>query len=316
MSRSPLPQRHGLDAARIRTPDLGSWPTLRAFLAERVGAVPPAELDAMWARGAFVDDDGAVLAPDEPWRPRLTIWFHRELRDEPRVPFEIGLIHVGERIVVADKPHFLSSIPRGRHVRESVIVRLREQLGLPELSVAHRLDRLTGGVLLLVTQQRWRGAYQTLFERRLVTKTYEALALSAPHLSFPLVVRSHIVKERGVLQAREVPGAPANACTRIEVVQTYGAGPLRGLARYRLHPETGKTHQLRLHLAGLGLPIVGDPLYPVLRDVPVDDFSTPLELVARELAFVDPVDGQQHRFTSALQLGASLHADGRAAPGR
>lgn len=279
---------------------MGAW--LRDRLPEHV------DVAGMLAAGRFVGEDGRAVRDDDPYGPHRFVWFHRDLRDEPEVPGTIHVLHRDERLVVVDKPPFLSSIPRGRHVRQSVVVRLREELGLPELSPLHRLDRVTSGLLLLATEARWRAPYQTAFERRAVTKTYRALAPLRADLELPVVVRDHLRKERGSWQAEVVPGAPVNAETLVELESEVAtpAGP-RGV--YRLSPRTGRTHQLRLHLLGLGIPIEGDPLYPVVRDVPVDDFTTPLQLLAAELAFDDPVDGTARRYVSARRL--PLTAEGR-----
>ncbi len=298
--RSPLPARHGLSAAWVRTPDRdpdapAPWTTMGGWLAHRL----PEHVDvpAMLAAGRFVHADAAPVRADEPYRPHTFVWFHRDLREEPAVPGRVQVLHRDERLVVVDKPPFLSSIPRGRHVAQSAVVRLRAELGLPELAPAHRLDRLTSGVLMLTTERRWRGPYQSLFEQRAVAKVYTALAPLRPHLAEGAVLRSHIRKQRGVLQAEELPGAPANAETRVELVEARGE-----LAVYRLHPLTGRTHQLRLQLCSQGAPIVGDPLYPEVRDVDVDDFTAPLQLLAAELSFTDPVDGRPRRFTSSRRL--------------
>lgn len=301
--RSPLPRRHGLDAAWVRTPDRGAepkaWATLRDYLVDRLHPVPPAQIDAQLARGGFVDAQGVPWAPDAAYRPHTFVWFHRVLRDEPEVPFEVPVLHRDERIVVVDKPHFMATIPRGRHITQSVVVRLRAALDIPDLVPAHRLDRLTAGVLLLTTERRWRPAYQGLFENRLVTKEYSALAGVRTDLALPCVRRSHIVKRRGELRAYEEPGLPPNSETMIELVERVGDH-----GRYRLRPQTGRTHQLRLHLAALGIPIVGDPLYPEVLPDDVDDFSTPLELIARRLEFVDPVDGTPRAYESDRGHGA------------
>jgi tRNA pseudouridine32 synthase/23S rRNA pseudouridine746 synthase len=277
-------------------PDDGPWATLREHLVERL-PVPPARVDAMLAEGRIVDHDGP-LGPDAPFVPRSVIWFHRDLPDEAPVPFDVDVVHRDEEIVVVDKPHFLATIPRGRHVRETALVRLRHRLGLPMLSPAHRLDRVTAGLVLFVIEPAKRGTYQNLFRDRRVTKTYEAIAPHDPALTLPRVVRSRIVKERGVVTAREVPGEP-NAETLVELV-----GARDGTARYRLTPRTGRTHQLRVHMASLGLPLLGDPFYPVVRDVPLDDFRAPLQLLARELAFPDPRTGEQRVFRSRRTLQA------------
>ncbi|WP_390620226.1 pseudouridine synthase [Nigerium massiliense] len=266
---------------------------MRAYLRERLAEGAP--VDAMLAAGEIVDGRGRPVAPAEAYRPHTVLWFHRELPPEPPVPGRLEVLYRDERIVVVDKPAFLSSTPRGGHIRESAVVRLRVELGLPELTAAHRLDRLTAGVLLLTTARRWRAPYQQLFATRGVHKTYEALAprLEGP---FPRTVANHLAKPRGSLIAVAVPGRAPNAVTRVEVAEGRG-----GLARYRLTPLTGKTHQLRAHLSGLGAPILNDPLYPVPGE-DADDFSRPLALIARELAFTDPVDGTRRAFRSGASL--------------
>ncbi len=268
---------------------MGAW--LRDRLPTHV------DVDGMLADGSFVDADGRALRDDDAYVPARHVWFHRIVRDEPVVPGEIHVLHRDERLVVVDKPPFLSTIPRGRHIVQSVVVRLRAELDLPELSPLHRLDRATSGVLLLATEQRWRGAYQTAFERRAVDKTYRALAPLHPDLALPAVVRDHIRKVRGTAHAEVVPGAPVNAETRVELEQE-----LDGFGVYRLTPLTGRTHQLRLHMSGLGVPIVGDPLYPVEREVDLDDFREPLQLLAAQVAFTDPVDGRRREFRSVREL--------------
>lgn len=258
----------------------------------------PVEVEHMLAEGRFVYGDGRPVLPDDGYRPHTFVWFHRDLRDEVEVPGEVTVLHRDERLVVVDKPPFLSTIPRGQHVLQSVVARMRRELGLPELSSLHRLDRVTSGVLMLATERRWRGPYQTLFEHRKVEKGYLALAPWHEDLELPATVRNHVRKTRGEFQAEVVPGAPVNAETLVELHSRVGDD----LAVYRLTPRTGRTHQLRLHLLGLGIPIEGDPLYPVVRETSVDDFSRPLQLLASELAFTDPVDGLPRRFVSARSL--------------
>ncbi|MCW2852503.1 MAG: pseudouridylate synthase, partial [Nocardioides sp.] len=255
------------------------------------------DVAGMLAGERFVYDDLRVVRDADPYRPHTFVWFHRDLREEAEVPGSLDVLHRDERIVVVDKPAFLSTIPRGQHVRQSVVVRLRDELGLPGLSPLHRLDRITSGVLLLATEQRWRGPYQVMFEHATVRKTYRALAPWRADLVLPTTVRNHVRKTRGEWRAEVVPGAAVNAETLVELESRDG-----DLAVYRLTPRTGRTHQLRLHLHGLGIPIVGDPLYPIVRETSVDDFTRPLQLLAAELAFTDPVDGTARRFVSGRRL--------------
>ncbi|WP_406690900.1 pseudouridine synthase [Saccharopolyspora sp. ID03-671] len=293
--RSPLPQRDGLDPVRVHLPTDGRWATVRDFLVERLPKLSPALVDEMLAAGRFVTRDGPVAA-DEAFRPGGFVWFHRDVAPETPVPFELEVLHRDEEILVVDKPHFLATTPRGGHITETALIRLRRQLDLPDLSPAHRLDRATAGLVLFVVDPALRGAYQTLFHDRRVDKTYEAIAPHDPGLTFPRTIRSRIVKHRGVLAAFEEAGEP-NAETRVELLESRGA-----LARYRLHPRTGRTHQLRVHLNSLGLPIVGDDLYPEVRPKPPDDFTAPLKLLARSLEFPDPRTGRPRHFHSRRTL--------------
>ncbi len=242
--------------------------------------------------GEVVCADGTVVTAATVLPPNAHVYLYRDPPDEVPVPFEMPILYRDDDLVVVDKPHFLATMPRGGHVVQTALVRLRRQLQLPELSPAHRLDRLTAGVLVFTARREVRGAYQTLFAQGRVAKTYLAHAPVDPARSFPLTVRSRIVKRRGTLQAVEEAGEP-NAETCIE---HCGGG------RYRLSPRTGRTHQLRVHMAALGLPITGDPWYPTVLDVPADDFSTPLHLLAHSLEFDDPLTGAPRRFTSGRQL--------------
>lgn len=273
---------------------MGDW--LRDRLDHRV------DVPRLLAEERFVLDDLRPVRDQDPYAPHTFVWFHRDLRDEPEVPGELRVLHRDDRLVVVDKPPFLSTIPRGQHVRQSVVVRLRDQLGLPELTPLHRLDRVTSGVLVLATERQWRAPYQVLFERGEVRKTYRALAPYRRALESRVVVRNHIRKTPGEWRAEVVAGAPVNAETEIEIESRDG-----DLAVYRLAPRTGRTHQLRLHLLGLDAPIVDDPLYPVVREVSIDDFTRPLQLLASEIELVDPVDATLRRFTSdrRLPLGPS-----------
>jgi tRNA pseudouridine32 synthase / 23S rRNA pseudouridine746 synthase len=283
--RPPLPPRDGLGPARLR---VRGGPLADELLA-RFGP----DVAAKAIAGEVVDQHGAVLDATAVLPAGASVYLYRDLRDEVPVPFDIPVLYRDENIVVVDKPHFLATMPRGRHVAQTALVRLRRELGLPELSPAHRLDRLTAGVLLFVARRELRGAYQTLFARGAVHKTYLARAAVSKDVALPRAVRSRIIKRRGHLQAVEEPGEP-NAETLVESMSPDGL--------YRLTPRTGRTHQLRVHMASLGIPICGDPLYPNIIDVPDGDFSQPLQLLAQRIEFADPVSGVRRRFVSSRRL--------------
>jgi tRNA pseudouridine32 synthase / 23S rRNA pseudouridine746 synthase len=282
--RAPLPVRDGLGPARVRL----RGGAVLVELADRFGEAAAAKLLA----GEVVCADGTVATAASVLPPGAIVYMYRDLVDEVDVPFDMPVLYRDDDIVVVDKPHFLATMPRGRHVVQTALVRLRRELELPELSPAHRLDRLTAGVLLFTTRREIRGAYQTLFARGEVRKTYLARSAGDPARAFPVTVRSRIIKQRGSLQATEVPGEP-NAET---LVQRHGNG------LYRLTPHTGRTHQLRVHMASLGLPILNDPLYPELIDVASEDFSRPLQLLAHHLEFDDPITAVRRSYTSERRL--------------
>ncbi len=291
------PGYEGVGPTRVRllgsvSPE-GQVSTVLAELSARFGA--SAETKVL--SGEVFTADGAVIDATTVLAPGSDVYLYRELPEEVEVPFDIPILYRDDDIVVVDKPHFLATMPRGGHVAQTAVVKLRRKLELPELSPAHRLDRLTAGVLLFTARREVRGRYQSLFAAGVVRKTYLAAAVGEPNRALPTVLRDRIVKQRGVLQATIQPGEP-NAETLVEL-QAQG----NKTGHYRLTPHTGRTHQLRVHMASLGVPIIGDSLYPEVLDVASDDFSTPLQLLAHTLEFEDPLTGQTRQFISGRKLG-------------
>lgn len=296
--------RDGLNPTRLVLPhapaDVARWSGALEYLLHRFPDDVPRLLEKV-AAGEVVDGRGVPVDAGTPYEPRGFLFLYRDPPpDEPPVPGEVEVLHRDENLLVVDKPHLLATIPRGRWVTQTVLVRLRRALDLPDLAPAHRLDRPTAGVLVLTVRPAVRGAYQELFARREVHKVYEAVAPLRADLDLPVTVRSRIVKERGVPRAQEVPG-PVNAESRVELA---AADHARGLGLYRLVPRTGRTHQLRVHMASLGVPILHDPFWPELRDDAADDHARPLQLLSRSLAFTDPLDGRERRFVSRRTLAA------------
>lgn len=296
------PTRDGLNPSLVALP-AGPWPTMLAFLVERFPQTSLALWHTRMALGEVLDEAGHPLPPDAPYRPSSRLWYWREPPVETPIPFEAGIIYQDECLLVADKPHFLPTVPSGRYARHTLLARLQHQLGLSTLVPMHRLDRETAGLVAFCVQPRHRNAYQGLFRERGVHKVYEAIAPCREDLAFPQERLSRMETSAAhFMQMAEVPGVP-NAHTRIELAERH---PQLPLARYRLHPSTGQTHQLRMHMLGLGLPILGDRIYPLLQPEPalgeLPDFSAPLQLLASELAFTDPVTGEARHFRSGRAL--------------
>ncbi len=316
--QSPLPVRDGVNATRLRLPDEGPWDTAMDYMMHRWGHIDPQGIEDRFAAGEIVGEGGIPLDRATPLRRHTFIWYYRSLPPEPRIPVELDILYQDEHLLVVDKPHFLPTTPGGTYIQESALVRLRNQLQLPDLIPMHRLDRMTAGILLLSTNPGTRGKYQVLFEKRQVQKEYECVSAAEPApghpaVDFPVVVRNRMTKSRSYLLAEVIEGEP-NAETRIERLRTFagpadgaptggpsdGAAPRRAL--YRLEPHSGKTHQLRVHMASLGLGIVNDAFYPELLDKAPDDYARPLQLLARGIRFVDPISGNPVEYRSRLEL--------------
>lgn len=280
----------------------GPWATLGDFLIDRFPAVSAATWQARMQQGELVDEQGVAVAAQQPYRWGIRLYYYRSIPEEPRVPFDEVVLFQDELLVVADKPHFLPVTPGGRHLQETLLVRLKRRLGIDTLAPLHRLDRETAGIVVFAVQPETRGSYQALFAQRQVTKHYEAIAPWRPDLSFPLIHRSRLVQDDHFLRMREVQGK-TNAETLVEVLAVQG-----DTARYQLTPLTGRTHQLRVHCAALGMPIVGDRMYPTLLPADTDDHARPLQLLARSIAFADPISGQPRCFDSTQGLALAWAA--------
>ena len=268
------------------------------FLAQRLPAVSRAQWLERLDAAEVVDEYGAVVTPERAFQPGIRLYYYRSLPDEPPLPFEEAVLYQDEHLLVADKPHFMPVTPSGRYLHQTLLVRLKQRLGLAELSPLHRIDRETAGLVLFSVQRSTRGLYQALFRDRQITKHYEAVAPWRNDVAFPREHRSRLEESPQFFRMHEVPGTP-NTHTRMDLLEVTD-----DWARYRLSPITGKRHQLRVHMAALGLPLRNDAFYPVVNDPPEGDYSSPLQLLAQSLEFTDPLTGERRHFESARSLRA------------
>jgi tRNA pseudouridine32 synthase / 23S rRNA pseudouridine746 synthase len=294
-----LPVRDGVGASQVSLP-AGHWTCLLDFLVERFPAISASDWVGRIESGDVVDAAGRVVAPWQAYVPHGKLYYYRTVAHEAPNPAQASVLFEDELLVVADKPHFLPVTPSGKYLQETLLVRLRRQLALPTLTPLHRIDRETAGVVLFAKKPAMCAAYQALFAGRQVVKLYQAIAPADARLRFPLTRTNTLVTGDHFMQMREadaVTGGMPNAQTEIELMETRGPW-----ARYRLRPTTGKRHQLRVHMAALGLPILGDRIYPNLMEFGRDDPANPLRLLAQSIAFRDSMSGEERHFVSNRAL--------------
>ena len=293
------PTRNGVGPSCVALPP-GTWPTLLDFLQERFPNVTRATWLQRMARGDVLHDTGQAVSPEQagaaPYPVHQRLYYYRDVPNEPAIPFEAVVLHQDAHLIVVDKPHFLPVMPSGGYLNETVLVRLKRALDIDTLVPIHRIDRDTAGLVMFSIQPSSRAAYNRLFSQRQVHKTYQAIAPWRVDVVMPQTRQSRIRPAGHFMLQHEVPG-PSNATTHMAVLEVRGS-----LARYQLKPVTGQRHQLRVHMMALGLPIQNDGLYPTLTPQGQLDHAKPLKLLAEQLAFIDPVSGQQRHFVSQRTL--------------
>ncbi|QQX80740.1 pseudouridine synthase [Shewanella sp. KX20019] len=272
-------------------------PTVLSFLVSHFKAIDEAVWIARIQSGKVHWRDGQLVTLDSAFIPRARVYYYREVQQESLIPFEEKVLLQNEQIIIAFKPHFLAVNPSGNFVNECLVNRLRIKTGNEQIVAAHRLDRATAGVMLLSLNANSRHDYHQLFKSGCITKTYQAVAkLSAPiqkliaaaKLSLPnhWTVKNRLVKAEPSFMMKIAEGE-ANSHSEISLIAVKG-----NLGLFELTPVTGRTHQLRVHMMSLDMPILNDRLYPQLLDKAADDFDKPLMLVAKRLAFVDPLSNE------------------------
>lgn len=290
-----LPTRDGVGASVITLP-VGDWLLVIDFLVQRFDAVPREEWLARMQNNLVMDENGLPVYPDRPYQSHLKIFYYRSIENEQPIPFEESILFQDEYLIIADKPHFLPVMPAGIYLQETLLVRLKRKTGIETLVPMHRIDRETAGLVVFVVKPETRGAYQSLFLSKQVEKCYQAIAPYRNDLAFPVTYKSRLQESKNFMQMEEAEGE-ANSETIIEVLEQRD-----NWARYQLKPVTGKKHQLRTHMAALGIPILNDLIYPVHKAGDQDDFKNPLQLLAQRIDFVDPITGEQRAFESKLKL--------------
>ena len=301
-SHPPLPHRNGIAPSYLWLPE-GQWKNLLCFLLEQFPHIDEMTWRRRLEQNEILDAHGHILRDHSVVKRGMCIFYYREIEVETPIPFQAHILFQDQHLIVVDKPHFLPVTPGGRFLQETLLTRLRQQLPAQEahhISPIHRLDRETAGVMLFSINPVTRGKYQALFQQRCVNKIYHAVAPHLANLHFPYLHESYMVEGEPFFIMKEIaghPNAPSNSSTYITIIERREQYSL-----YELKPSTGKKHQLRVHLASLGAPIVNDSFYPNTLACRGDDFSAPLQLLAHSIAFNDPLTGKHRYFASQRSL--------------
>lgn len=273
------------------------YPTILAFLVSRF----PQINESIWLRriasGKVLSEDGTPISLATPYVPNQRLFYFREVAEEPIIPFQERILYKSEHLLVVCKPHFLPVTPGGPYVTETLINRLQKSTGNLLLSPINRIDRGTAGLVLISTNKKTRGLYQQLFMDGKVQKTYQAVVdFTTGTSETEWLVENRITQGEPWFRMQSHQGI-VNARSKIHLIKTKGSRAL-----LRLHPMTGKKHQLRIHLSDLGLPIINDRYYPTLRAKTVDDYDHPLQLLSKSIEFCDPISGVNMSFESDRNL--------------
>lgn len=291
------PMINGVSASKVYLPQIQPQPfTVYAYLCAQFLHINAGEWLQRFQDQLIYDQTGKILTTDSRYIPNSHVFYYRFLAHETHVPFQHKILFENEQFIAVDKPHFLTMSPTGQYVQETLLVRLKKQTGNENLSPIHRLDRETAGVVLFSKNHETRGLYQQIFAERKVQKTYYAIAPFNKDILFPQQINLRMEKGEPFYTMKVVAGI-TNSKTDISIITHNDHW-----AKYLLKPQTGKQHQLRVHLNHLGLAIKNDSFYPKIAHKLEDDFSAPLQLLAKQIEFQDPINHEDFLFTSTYDL--------------
>ena len=290
-SKAPMP-------SFVWLPDESSCATVLDFLCLKFPRIERKIWIKRIQEGKVSYEDNSTISLQTPYTRSRRLKYFREVENEVAVPFQEKILFENEEIIIVDKPHFLPIHPAGKFVNETLISRLKVKYDLPELAICHRLDRLTAGIVLATKQKKFRGLYQNLFMNRKIHKTYLAIGSKPHNNETEWHVRNHLAPYLKHFRMTVKESEEVNSESHIKLLESKNQ-----IALFQLTPATGKKHQLRVHMTCIGSRILNDPLYPEFEEIPQkDDYSKPLQLLAKQLRFVDPVSKQEVCFISQQNL--------------
>lgn len=283
--------------------DNQGWLTVFDFLVNKFKGIDKSIWQERITKGKVHWQDGSLIRLETAYQPQAAVYYYREVPKEPTIPFQHKILYQDEHILIADKPHFLPVTPGGIYVNECLQHRLRKETNIDELQTLHRLDRETAGLVMFSTNPDSRADYHALFSEKNISKSYQAIAETSNTLQlesqqWEIKNRMRKAKPSFLMQIdHSAEQSNFNAHSIIQCIKQYDNQSL-----FELNPITGKTHQLRVHMQSIGYPILNDKFYPVLLPKSENNFKQPLQLLAKSLKFIDPINKQERYFESSLEL--------------
>jgi 23S rRNA pseudouridine1911/1915/1917 synthase len=301
-------------------PECGGW-RLDHFLKRRIGRMSRTRIQSIIGEQISFPD-GRPARPSSQVRAGETILLRRPAPVEPEVPRDFEVLFEDASVLVIDKPAGLPMHTTAKFWRNTLVALLRERYPQEQMEIAHRIDRETSGVLLIARNRKVASFLTRAFARRTVEKTYLALVKGQPpdegRIELPL--RLLDTKSRVMMgPAREGEPGLLTAATRYRVVRRLAAHAL-----CEARPLTGRQHQIRVHFAAIGHPIVGDKLYGASEALFMRACEEPLTpellacfdglprhaLHAHRLTFPHPVGGHPMTIESPLPADLTAYIDG------
>ena len=214
------------------------------------------------------------ISIDSAYKGDRHIIYFREVKNEKTSPFTEKILFEDENILIIDKPHFIPIHPAGAFVKETLVHRLRRSQNNTQIAPINRIDRLTAGLVLMSKNEKIRKHYQSLFEKRQVQKILPCRFTQIPTNKESWHI-SNRIEAGDPWYTSQITDGKANSESKIQLIESNTV-----YAKFSLTPISGK-HQLRLHMSSIGHPIVNDPLYPSVQNDLNDNYSKPLQLLAK-----------------------------------
>jgi 23S rRNA pseudouridine1911/1915/1917 synthase len=260
MSAPPadLPPEGYVDVEFVVEPNYAGW-RLDRYLGQKIRRMTRERLQGIILRGVRCQE--GRLKPSTPVYPGLAFRLRRPMADEPETPTALPLLFQDDWLLVVDKPAGLPIHPTARYIKGTLVTLLRERFPDTYPEPVHRLDRETSGLVVCGRTTEACRVLGRLFLSRDVHKEYLALCEGHPPedsftVDAPIAEGTALIR----IAVRIDPVEGKESRTRFQVLQRFTREG-QPFSLLRCFPETGRQHQIRIHLRVAGFPLVGDKMY-------------------------------------------------------